>query len=154
MGEGEPARLARLAAGEPSRVFGERLHLEAVHADGHEFPIELTLTATDGPTGPIFHAFCHDVTAERRISRFADVEATTSRGLAQAPSSHIAAARVVEALGVKMDWQVAELWLTDDDWQVVLLAPPGTPLQAAGWAVSPLDELEPGVGLPGRLLHR
>jgi two-component system, OmpR family, phosphate regulon sensor histidine kinase PhoR len=147
------AGLARLAAGEPSRVLGQRLHLEATHADGHEFAIELTLAATSGPAGPIFHAFSHDVTAERRISRFADVEATVSRGLAEAPSSHIAAARVVEALGVKMDWPVAELWLTDEDRQVVLCAArhaaPGRRLGRFA-----LDELEPGVGLPGRVYQQ
>lgn len=147
------AGLARLAAGEPSRVLGQRLHLEAVHADGHEFPIELTLTATAGPTGSIFHAFCHDITAEQRISRFADVEATISRGLSQAPSSHIAAARIVEALGVKMDWPVAELWLTDDDRQVVLCAARHTaPGRQLGRFA--LDELEPGVGLPGRVYQQ
>ena len=147
------AGLARLGDGEPGRRLGQRLHLEAMHADGHEFPIELTLTVTDGPDGPIFHAFGHDVTAERRISRFADVEAAVSRGLAQAASSRAAAARVVEALGVKMGWPVAELWLTDDDRQVILCAArhavPGRRLGRFA-----LDELEPGVGLPGRVYQQ
>ena len=147
---GHRAGLARLSAGEPGRALGQRLHLEAVHADGHEFPIELTLAATTGPGGRIFHAFCHDVTAERRVSRFAEVEATVSRGLAEAPSSHAAAARVVEALGVKMDWPVAELWLSDDDQQVVVCAArhaaPGRRLGRFA-----LDEMELGVGLPGRV---
>jgi len=147
------AGLARLVAGEPSQVLRQRLHVDAVHADGHEFPIELTLSATDGPAGPIFHAFCHDVTAERRISRFADVEATISRGLVQASSSRAAAARVVEALGVKMDWPVVELWLSDDDRHVVACAArhaaPGRRLGRFA-----LDELEPGVGLPGRVYQQ
>lgn len=147
------AGLARLSAGEPGRVLGQRLHLQAVHADGHEFPLELTLTATDGPAGPIFHAFCHDVTATWRISRFADVEAAVSRGLAEAPSSHAAATRVVEALGVKMGWPVAELWLSDDDRQVLLCAArhaaPGRRLGRFA-----LDELGPGAGLPGRVYQQ
>ncbi len=147
------AGLARLRAGKPGHRLQQRLQLEAVHADGHEFPLELTLTATTGPTGLIFHAFCHDVTAERRISRFADVEATISRGLAEAPSSCAAATRVVEALGVKMDWPVAELWLADDDRQAVLCAArhaaPGRRLGRFA-----LDELEPGVGLPGRVYQQ
>jgi PAS domain S-box-containing protein len=142
--------LARVIAGEPGRVLGQRLQLEALHADGHEFPLELTLTATAGPTGMVFHAFCHDITAQRRISRFADVEATVSRGLAEAPSSSAAAARVVEALGVKMGWPVVELWLGDDDRQVMLC----TARHAAAarrLGRFALDELEPGVGLPGRV---
>ena len=42
--------------------------------------------------------------------------------MAEAPSSRAAAARVVEAPGVKMDRPVAELWLSDDDRQVLLCA--------------------------------
>lgn len=64
------AGLARLNAGGPGRVLGERLQLDALHADGHEMPLELTLTVTAGPAGPLVHAFCHGVTAARRVSRF------------------------------------------------------------------------------------
>jgi PAS domain S-box-containing protein len=35
--------LARVAAGGAGRVLGQRLQLFALHADGHEFPIEMTL---------------------------------------------------------------------------------------------------------------
>ncbi|MEU4619564.1 PAS domain-containing sensor histidine kinase [Actinoplanes sp. NPDC023801] len=144
------AGLALLAAGGSGRRLGQRLQLEAVHADGHEFPIELTLSAT---AGPVFHAFCHDVTAARRISRFAGVEASVSRGLAEASSSQAAATRVVEALGVKMDWPVTELWLADDERQVLACAArhaaPGRTL--GNFA---LDELPPGAGLPGRVYAR
>ena len=141
------AGLARLAAGGVGRVLGQRLHLEALHADGHEFPIELTLSAT---AGPVFHAFCHDITAARRISRFAAVEATVSRGLAEALTSQDAAARVVEALGVKMDWPVTELWLADDDRQVLACAARHTtPGRTLGNFA--LNELQPGAGLPGRV---
>ncbi len=147
------AGLVRLAAGEPGRVLGQRLHLEALHADGHEFPLELTLTATTGATGPVFHAFCHDVTAARRVSRFADVEGAVSRGLAEAPSSSAAAMRVVEALGVKMEWPVTELWLADDGRQVLTCAARHTApgLKPGRFA---LNELAPGVGLPGRVYQQ
>ncbi|MGX6604286.1 PAS domain-containing protein, partial [Micromonosporaceae bacterium Da 78-11] len=49
------AGLARLAAGGFGRVFGKQLQLAALHHDGHEFPIELTLTVTDEPGGRMFH---------------------------------------------------------------------------------------------------
>ncbi len=147
------AGLARLAAGEPGRVLGRRLQLAAMHADGHEFPIEMSLTATDTPTGRVFHAFAHDITAAQRAGRFADVEAAVSRGLAEADSSTVAASRVVEALGVQMGWPVTELWLADDDRRLLCcVARHTTGRQRLGsFAV---DELEPGVGLPGRVYAR
>ncbi len=144
------AGVARVTAGGPGRVLGQRLQLAAVHRDGYELPIELTLTATDTPSGPVFHAFAHDVSAVVRAGRFAAVEAAVSHGLAEASSSDAAAARVVEALGVKMGWPVAELWLADSDRQVLVCAArhavPGRRL--GGFA---LDELDYGMGLPGRV---
>jgi len=144
------AGLGRLAAGGPGRVLGQRLTLDALHADGHEFGIEMTLTATEEPAGLVFHAFAHDITTEQRASRFADVESAVARGLAEADSSTAAAARVVEALGVKMGWPVVELWRVDDDRQLLTCAArhvaPGR--QLGGFA---LDELDRGAALPGRV---
>jgi PAS domain S-box-containing protein len=144
------AGLARVAAGEPGRVLGQRLQLFARHADGHEFPIEMTLTVTDTPAGPVFHAFAHDITAAHRAGRFSDLEAAVSRGLAQAASSTAAAERVVEALGVKLGWPVAELWLAEEDRQMLYCAARHT---GRGRRLGRflLDELEPGLGLPGRV---
>jgi PAS domain S-box-containing protein len=144
------AGLARLAAGEPGRVLGQQLQLTALHRDGHEFPIELTLTVTEEPGGRMFHAFADDVTTARRATRFTDVKAAIALGLAAADSSTVAAHRVVEALGVKMGWPVVELWLVDDHRQVLTCAARHTqPGRRLGDFA--LDTLEPGIGLPGRV---
>jgi PAS domain S-box-containing protein len=144
------AGLARLAAGEPGRVLGQLLQLSALHHDGHEFPIELTVTVTEEPGGRMFHAFAHDTTITQRAARFAAVEAAVASGLAAAESSTTAAARVVEALGVRMGWPVVELWLVDDHRQVLTCAARHTqPGRRLGDFA--LDELEPGIALPGRV---
>ncbi|GID62405.1 hypothetical protein Acy02nite_02860 [Actinoplanes cyaneus] len=144
------AGLARLAAGAPGCRLGQQLQLSALHRDGHEFPIELTLTVTEEPGGRMFHAFAHDITTARRAARFADVEAALALGLAEADSSTVAAHRVVDALGVKMGWPVVELWLVDDQRQMLTCAARHT---GPGWRLGDfaLAELEPGVGLPGRV---
>jgi PAS domain S-box-containing protein len=140
--------VARVAAGGAGHVLGQRLHLRAVHRDGREFPIELTLTMSDTPAGRRFHAFAHDVTATERANRFTAVEAAVSYGLARAGTSADAAAQVVEALGVRMDWPVVELWLVDDV-REVLTCPArfhGGDRDLGAFAVA---ELEYGVGVPG-----
>jgi PAS domain S-box-containing protein len=69
------AALNRLATGAPAagRLLGKRLQLWATHRDGHEFPIDLTLTVAEGPRGRRAHAFLYDITervaAERDLSR-------------------------------------------------------------------------------------
>ncbi|HWS32571.1 MAG TPA: ATP-binding protein [Actinoplanes sp.] len=101
--------LRRAASGEPGRLLERRLQFTAVHRDGHELPVETTLTVT----GQVVHALAHDVSAALRGSRFTTVEAAVLRGLAEAPTSDNAAVRVVEALGERMGWPVAELWMYD-----------------------------------------
>ncbi|HEX8343788.1 MAG TPA: PAS domain S-box protein, partial [Actinoplanes sp.] len=140
------AGAARVAGGGPGRVLGQRLQLTARHADGHEFPIELSLTATDGPAGRRFHAFAHDVSVTVRAQRFAQVESAVSRGLADAVSSAQAAERVVQALGVTMGWPVVEMWLVDDARQVLVCAARFTARDVDDFC---LPELEYGIGLPG-----
>ncbi|HYN94293.1 MAG TPA: ATP-binding protein [Pilimelia sp.] len=144
------AGLTRLAAGGAGRVLGQQMQLTALHRDGHEFPIELTLTVTDEPGGRLFHAFATDITNARRAARFTDVEAAIALGLASADSSTVAARRVVEALGVKMGWRVVELWLVDDHRQVLTCA---ARYVEAGRRLGDfaLDVLELGVALPGRV---
>ncbi|HEX8344050.1 MAG TPA: PAS domain S-box protein [Actinoplanes sp.] len=143
------AGVARVTAGGPGRVLGQRLQLAAVHRDGHEFPIEMTLTATHTPAGRVFHAFAHDITAAVRASRFAAVEAAVSRGLAETNSRSAATSRVVEALGVTMGWPVVELWLADLDRQLLVCAARHTETsRLRGFAV---DELDYGIGVPGRV---
>jgi PAS domain S-box-containing protein len=140
------AGMARVAAGGPGRVLGQRLQLVARHADGHEFPVELTLTVTDAAAGRRFHAFAHDVTVTARAQRFAAVESAVSRGLADAHCSAQAADRVVQALGVGMGWPVVELWLVDEARQVLACAARFTSRDVGAFC---LKELEYGVGLPG-----
>ncbi|MCW2143513.1 histidine kinase dimerization/phospho-acceptor domain-containing protein, partial [Actinoplanes cyaneus] len=144
------AGLARLVVGGPGRRLGQQMQLSALHRDGHEFPIELALTVTEEPGGRMFHAFAHDVTTARRAARFADIEAAIALGMAEADSSTVAARRVVDALGVKMGWAVVELWLVDEDRQLLTCAARHTePGRRLGDFA--LSDLEFGVALPGRV---
>ncbi|MFC4068974.1 sensor histidine kinase [Actinoplanes subglobosus] len=146
------AGLARLADGDPGRLLERRPQLTAVHRDGHELPVETTLTLTGSGPGRIVHALAHDVSAALRGTRFTMVEAAVSRGLAEAPTSSNAAARVVEALGVRMGWPVSELWLIDEQRQVLTCAARHNRANRdlAHFAIS---ELESGVSLPGAVIE-
>jgi PAS domain S-box-containing protein len=58
--------LARYLQGSPGPVLGTRREMPAVRADGHEFPVELTVTriATEG--APLFTAYLRDITERQR----------------------------------------------------------------------------------------
>jgi PAS domain S-box-containing protein len=70
-----------LATGE-GPILGKRLELEAIRADGTEFPIELAITAIKSRSGSLFTGFVRDITArkqaEARIDRMQRVYAVLS----------------------------------------------------------------------------
>lgn len=140
-------------AAETDTCDGRRMQMGALHSDGRELLVDMALTATGESDRRLVHTFISDVTHAQRISRFAATEAVVSRGLAAAESSNIAAASVVDALAERMGWSVAELWLADDKRRTIVCAarhaPTGLPLTAFG-----VHELQPGVGLPGRVFEQ
>ena len=46
-------------------VLNQRIELEALHRDGHEFPVELTISPLKSGETFIFNAFIHDITERR-----------------------------------------------------------------------------------------
>ncbi|TAN58294.1 MAG: response regulator, partial [Magnetospirillum sp.] len=56
--------LARVDAGQPSRLTGRRLEMTALHASGREMPVELTITHL--PDHGLFTAFIRDLTDQKR----------------------------------------------------------------------------------------
>ena len=63
------AGLAAAMAGEPARLVGQRVEVEAVHADGRRFPAELTLWRSGGTAGTTSNAFIRDVTCDKAKER-------------------------------------------------------------------------------------
>ena len=56
-----------VATGE-RRVIGQRLELEAVHADGHNFPIEIQIEEIIQGERRVFAAFIRDLTAQKAMA--------------------------------------------------------------------------------------
>ena len=61
------AGLRRFLETGQGRVIGRRIEIEALHRDGHEFPIELAISAIQTSGGQSFTAFVRDISARRRL---------------------------------------------------------------------------------------
>jgi PAS domain S-box-containing protein len=58
-------------------LLNRRVEVEAVNRDGHEFPVEMTITPMRAAGGYVFNAFLHDISerkeAEQALRRLADI---------------------------------------------------------------------------------
>ena len=51
------------------QLIGNRVEITALHADGREFPVELTITRIDVPGPPMYTGYVRDITDRRERER-------------------------------------------------------------------------------------
>lgn len=61
--------LARFLSHGQAQVLGQRLELPALHRDGREFPIEITLWSLEEDYGWSFFAFAHDISSRKAVEQ-------------------------------------------------------------------------------------
>jgi PAS domain S-box-containing protein len=115
-------------------VLGQRLELAALGRDGHEFPVEISISAVRSEGGWAFNAFLHDITERKQ----AEQELRLARELALAVAG---AERADEALAVAVRKVSESAGLTAG--QAWILSPDGSRLVCSpGWYTNS-PELEP-----------
>ena len=72
---------AGLARG-AGKLLGRRVEITALHADGREFPVELTITRIDVPGPPMYTGYVRDITD--RVERERELRASRGRIVAAA----------------------------------------------------------------------
>lgn len=78
-----------LASGE-GPVLNKRLELSALHQDGHEFPVELTITPVRQGDNFLFAAFVHDITEVKRAEEELKGAKEAAEAASQAKSAFLA----------------------------------------------------------------
>ena len=135
-------------------VLDTRLEIEALHREGFEFPIELTISVDRADGRRQFNALLHDITDRRRAALYVDAQHAVTRILAEAESEEEVTAGLLQALGKRMGWEYGALWRLDHESGRVrcvdVWAPERSGLERFV-AVSREIAFEPGEGLPGRV---
>jgi PAS domain S-box-containing protein len=138
-------------------VLSKRLELTALHKDGHEFPVELTISPTRLGGGFVFNAFLRDITERKQADQYFHAQHEVTNVLAQAGARADFMPDVLAALGESMGWELGEFWSVDK--------PAGVLRRIAEWHLPTIDvsefdrrsrnlEFERGVGLAGRAWER
>ncbi len=134
-------------------VLEQRIEIEALHRDGYEIPIELTISAHFARDTHVFHAFLHDISERRRKDQFVAAERVTATVLAEAETVAEAVPRLLCAIGEEMGWEFGAYWTVVE----------GSVLRCREtWAMSGFEfsefdratretTFESGAGLPGRV---
>lgn len=138
-----------------ARLVGGTVEVPAVRADGHEFPIELSLGSTGTGSERTITAVIRDLTDRRRKERLLAAQLAVTSVLAGPHSAVEAAPRIVEALTRALGWEVGGLWMLDPESRLRLhhiwQADPGT--TGAFAKMSAERTLEYGEGMAGAALR-
>ncbi len=135
--------------------LADRIQRDAVHRDGHEFAVEMTVSPVPTEAGTILITFMHDVTERLRGERYLATEHAVSRVLLESRTLDEARPLVLAAFGAGMGWAVGGWWEVDADcaavrcaqyWQAAATTG-AEPFERATMAAS----FETGEGLPGRV---
>jgi len=133
-------------------ILNTRIEVTALHRDGREFPVELTISAAQlGPT-VLFSGFVRDLTDVKRAERRQAVQFAVARVLAEPTSLAEKVPSLLEAISTSIGWELAELWNVDAEGQVLRWA--------GAWHISGLEvgefeaisremTLAPGADVPG-----
>jgi PAS domain S-box-containing protein len=78
-------------------VLRRRMELVAQHRDGHEFPIEIAVSAMRTKNGYTFNAFLHDISERKRAEELARIKAGLERQTAELRRSNLELAQFAHA---------------------------------------------------------
>jgi len=147
------AGLERFLLTGDGRVFNKRLEMTALHRDGTEFPVDMTITPLRLGDTYSFNAFIADATARRRAARQREAQHGVVLSLAEAATVGCALAGALKALGSGLEWELASFWSADRNGQTLHCEGvwhAGAPGMERFAEATRMLTLGPGEGLPGR----
>src|SRR5438128_727398 len=112
--------LARFIETGEGRLIGNTVELAGLHRDGHEFPVEVSVSPTSrSASGVDFVAFINDVSQRRMAERLRGVQFAVTRPLASAATWSEAAPQVLLGICESLGWAAGEFWRVDKDANVL-----------------------------------
>ena len=113
--------------------LGKRLEVQALHRDGHEFPVEITISAIRSREGFTLYAFLHDISDRRRAEKQLSVARELALDIANAETLEGALVLALQKIGSWGGWKLGEAWVRTHD---------GTALEHTGVLFAASPDLE------------
>jgi diguanylate cyclase (GGDEF)-like protein/PAS domain S-box-containing protein len=107
------AGLARYLATGEAHILHRRIEVAAMHRDGREFPVEVSIAPLSVGGRPSFSGFIRDITDRKRAEKTTNVHLAVSQALAEPGTLDTVLTKVLEAVGRNLGWDVGQVWLRD-----------------------------------------
>ena len=107
------AGLARYLATGEARVLNRRIEVTAIHRDGREFPVEVSIAPAILGGRQSFSGFIRDITDRKRAEKATNAHLAVSRVLAESGALEAVLPRILEAVGTNVGWDLGQVWLRD-----------------------------------------
>jgi diguanylate cyclase (GGDEF)-like protein/PAS domain S-box-containing protein len=107
------AGLVRYLSTGEEHVLHRRIEVTAVHRDGHEFPVEVSIAPLSVGGRPSFSGFIRDITDRKRAEKATNAHLAVSRTLAEPGSLDAVLPKILEAVGTNLGWDAGQVWLRD-----------------------------------------
>jgi diguanylate cyclase (GGDEF)-like protein/PAS domain S-box-containing protein len=105
--------LARYLATGETHILNRRIEVTAVHRDGHEFPVELAITALTEGGGRSFSGFIRDISDRTRAERMSKAHGVVGRAFTESGSLETVLDKVLDGIGSQLGWDIGQVWLRD-----------------------------------------
>ncbi len=136
-------------------LLNQRIEITGQHKDGHEFPVEISVSPARIGEAYIFSTFVRDITDRRRTERRLASQYAVTRVLSESLSLEEAVPKIIQAVGESLEWDLGVFWRSDkasgtlrclDQWKSAALE------KADDFVMETWQQaFKPGIGLPGRI---
>jgi PAS domain S-box-containing protein len=135
-------------------MLNRRIEIAACHRDGHEFPVELSVSPVRLGRRWVFSAFVRDITQRKSAERRLAAQYAVTRALAEPLTLQEVSGKILQAICENLNWELGIFWYLDEPAHVLrcldVWHAPGFPV-AEFVTRSRERTFSPGVGLPGRV---
>jgi two-component system, cell cycle sensor histidine kinase and response regulator CckA len=138
-------------------ALNRRVEIAALHKDGREFPVELSMSPARIGEAYIFSAFIRDITERRRSERRLASQYAVTRVLAESRTLEEAVPRIIQAIGESLEWDLGLFWRLDKQSEALRCSNlwKGATVDAGEFVQASQQQVfKFGDGLPGRIWEK